>query len=76
MKVMNLIGRDSLSLKKRKSNVGEGAMLGCPASPILALHHAIIGRGTAKRDAISFVIRAHPGESAAAGDPPFEVANV
>ena len=73
---MNLIGRDSLSLKKGKSNMREASLLCCPAGPILALHRAIIGRGAAKRDSISFIIRAHPSEGAAAGHPPLEMINV
>ena len=72
---MNLIGRDSLSLKERKSNMCEGPLLRCPPGPILALHQAIIGRSAAKRDSISFVVRAHPGEGAAAGHPPLEMIN-
>ena len=73
---MNLIGRDSLSLKQGKSNVREGSLLCCSASPILALHHAIIGCSTAKGDSISFVIRADPSEGTAAAHPPFEMINV
>jgi len=73
---MNLIGRDSLSLKQRKSNVCEGALLCCSAGPILALHHAIIGSSAAKGDSISLVIRAHPSEGAAARHPALEMVDV
>ena len=73
---MDLIGRDSLSLKQRKSNVGEGSLLCCSAGPIFALHHAIIGRGTAKRDSISFIICAHAGEGATTRYLAFEMINV
>lgn len=73
---MNLIGTDSLSLKKRKSNVRERSSLCCSAVPILALHHAIVGGSSSERDSISFIIRAHPGECTAARHPSLEMINV
>jgi hypothetical protein len=54
----------------------EGPLLRCPSGPILPLLEAIIGRSTAKGDSITFVIRAHPSECAAAGHPSLEMINV
>jgi hypothetical protein len=76
MKVVDLIGRDSLSLEQSESYVGKGALLCCSGGPVLALHYSIIRGWAAERDPVPFVIRADAGEGAASGHLSFEMVNV
>jgi len=76
MEIVNLIGRDSLSPEQRESYMSESSLLRAPRSPILALHHAIIGGRTSKRNSISFIVGAHAGEGAASRHASLEVVNV
>ena len=73
---MDLIGGDRRSPEQRQSYVREGSLLGCAPGPILALHHAVVGGRTAERDPIPLIVRAHAGESAAAGDATLEMIDV
>jgi hypothetical protein len=73
---VNLISGDRRSPEERQSYVSEGALLCRAAGPILTLHYAIVGRWTAKRDAISAIVGAHSGEGTASGHSTLEVENV
>ncbi len=70
---MNLVGRDRRSPEQSQSYVGEGALLCRAGRPILALHHAVVRGRTPKRDPISVIVGAHPGESAASRHSTFEM---
>jgi len=70
---MNLAGGDRRSPEQRQSYVSEDALLHRARRPILALHHAIVRGRTPKRDPISAVVGAHPGERAAPRHSPFEM---
>src|SRR5208282_3928468 len=76
MKVMYLVGGDSLSPEQRESYVRKSPLLRRSGRPILPLHHAIIGCRTAKRDSIPFIIGADASKGAASGHSPFKVVNV
>lgn len=67
MKVVDLVGRDSLSLKQGESYVSESTVLGCSGGPVFSLHDAVVSRRTAKGDSIPFVIGPHSCEGAGAG---------
>lgn len=67
MKVVDLVRRDSLSLKQGESYVSESPLLGSSGGPVFCLHDAIISRRAAKGDSIPFVIGPHSCEGAAAG---------
>src|SRR5258708_25822174 len=43
---------------------------------MLSLHHAVVGCGTAKRDAVSLVVGAHACKGAAPGHSTFEMVDV
>ena len=51
----------------------EDALLRSSRAPKLSLHHAVVGRSTAKSDTVSLVVGARPGEGAAPGDSTFEM---
>jgi hypothetical protein len=70
---MYLVCGDRRSSEQRESYMCEGALLHSSCSPILALHHAVIGCGTAECDPISFIVGAHARKGAAAGDATFEM---
>jgi len=76
MKIVDLVGGDSLSPKQGKSYVRESALLARARGPILALHYSIIGGRTAECDPIPLVIGADSGEGAAAGHLTFAMVNV
>ncbi len=76
MEVVDLVGRDSLSLKQSESYVGKGAFLFGSGAPVLALHYPVISGRTAKRDSIPFVIGAYAREGAASGHLSLEMVNV
>ena len=76
MKVVYLVGGDSLSPEQCESYVSEGASLRGSGGPVLALHNTIIGGWTAECDSIPLVIGADPHESTASGHLPFEMVNV
>jgi len=73
MKIMDLVRGDRRSLEYGESCVGENRLVRLACRPVLARHVAVVGRGSAPREAISFVIRAHPVEPAAARQLSFEV---
>jgi hypothetical protein len=56
--------------------MGESTSLRRAGAPILALHHTVVGGGTAKRDAISLIVGTHASKSAAAGDSAFEMVDM
>ena len=76
MKIVDLVGGDSLSPEQRQSYMSEGALLRGPRGPVLTLHHSVIGSWTAECDSIALVISAHASEGAAARYFPFEMVNV
>jgi len=76
VQIVDLIGRNQRSLKERESYVREGALLRGSGSPIFALHHAIVGGGSAECDAVSVIVRAHPGKGTAPRDLAPEVVDV
>jgi len=53
--------------------VREGTVLRWSGTPIFSLHHAAVGCRTAKRDAVSLIVRAHACKGAAPGNATFEV---
>ena len=57
---MNLVGRDRRPLEEGESYMGEGAVLRCPRRPVLAIHHAIVGRGTPECNSVPVVVGSHP----------------
>ena len=73
---MDLVCRDRRSPEQRQSYMGERPLLCCSGCPVFALHHAVVRRGAAKRDAISLIVGPHAGEGAAASDSTFEMINV
>jgi len=76
MKIVDLVGGDSLSPEQRQSYMSEGALLCGARGPVLTLHYSIIGSRTAECDSISLIISAHPGEGAAPRHLPLEMVNV
>ena len=75
MKIMDLVRRDSLSLKHRQSCVGKNALMRLPPRPILARHVAVIRRRCSPRQSVPLLVRTHAVKSAAARQLPFEVIN-
>src|SRR6266852_7993496 len=73
VKIVYLVCRDRRSPEQRQSYMREGALLRSSRAPILSLHHAVVGRRTAKSDAVSLVVGAHASEGAAPGDSTFEM---
>ena len=76
MKVMYLVGGNSLSPEQGQSYVSKGTLLGCSGGPIFTEHDTIIRCWTAKSDSIPLVIGAHASEGAAPGNPSLEMVNV
>jgi len=76
VKVVYLVGGDSLSPKQRESYVSKGTLLCRPGGPVLAQHDTIIGCRTAKCDSISLVVGANASKGAAPGYSSFEMVNV
>ena len=70
---MYLIGGDRRSPEQRQSYMCEGPLLRSSRAPKLSLHHAVVGRRTAKSDTVSLVVGAYPGEGTAPGDSTFEM---
>ena len=58
VKIVYLVCRDRRSPEQRQSYMREGALLRSSRAPILSLHHAVVGRRTAKSDAVSLVVGA------------------
>ena len=56
--------------------MGERPLLCCSGRPIFALHHAVVRRGAAKRDAISLIVDAHARKGAAPSDAPLEMVDM
>jgi hypothetical protein len=56
---MYLVSGNRRSPEQRESYMRKSALLRGSCSPILALHHAVIGCGAAKRDSISLIVGAH-----------------
>src|SRR5260370_42694580 len=76
VEIVDLVCGDRRSLEQRQSYVSESTFLCCSGGPILSLHHAVVGCGTAKRDAISLIVSAHACKGAASGDSAFEVVDM
>jgi hypothetical protein len=76
MKIVNLVGRDSLSLEQRESYVGESSALCCAGRPVFPGHDTVVGCRTAEGDAVSLVVGSHAREGAAAGYLSLEMVNV
>ena len=76
MKIVNLIGGNSLSPKKRQSYMRERAFLRGSRRPVFALHISEIRRRRPEGDAIAFVVGSHSRKSAAPGDLTFEMVDV
>jgi hypothetical protein len=73
---MDLVCRDRRSPEQGQSYMGERPLLCCSGCPVFALHHTVVRRGAAKRDAISLIVGPHAREGVAASDTTFEMINV
>ncbi len=73
MEIMDLVRRDSLSLKHRQSCVGKNALMCLPCRPILARHVAVIRRRCSPRQSVPPLVRTHALKSAASSQFSFEV---
>ena len=76
MKVVYLVGGDSLSPEQGQSYVSKGTLLGCSSGPIFTQHDTMIRCRTAKCDSIPLVIGAHASKGAASGHSSLEMVNV
>ena len=76
MKIVDLVCGNRRSPEQGQSYMGEGALLCCPGGPIFSLHHAVIGCGAAKCDAISLIVGAHARKCAAPGNLTFEMVDM
>jgi len=56
--------------------MSERALLGRSRSPILSLHHAIVGRGAAKRNPVALIVCTHTRKSTATRDAALEMIDV
>ena len=73
---MDLVCRDRRSLEQGQSYMGERPLLCCSGRPVFALHHSVVRRGAAKRDALSLIVGPHAGEGATASDTTLEMINM
>ena len=76
MQIVDLVGGDRRSPEESQSYMRKSPLLRRSSCPILSLHHAVVRRGTAKRDAISLIVCACPRKGAAPGDVTFEMVDV
>ena len=56
--------------------MSERTLLCCSSGPILSLHHTVVRRRAAKRDAIPLIVSAHARKGAAASDAAFEMVDM
>jgi len=73
---VNLVRRDRRSPKQSKSYVSKGTLLCRACRPVLALHHTVIGCGTAECNAIPLIVGASAGEGAAPRHAALEVVDM
>jgi len=74
--IVDLVCGDRLSPEERESNVREDPLLRRARGPVFALHHAVVGRGSAKRDSIPLIVRANACKRARPGDAALEMIDV
>ena len=73
---MNLVCGDHRSPEQRESYVSESALLCSSGGPVFTLHHTVVRRRAAKRDAIPLIVSAHARKGAAASDAAFEMVDM
>ncbi len=76
MQIVNLIGGNRRSPKKRESNMSKNSRLSRARRPILTLHQSVIGGRRAEGNSIPLIVRAHAGKRAATRHRSLEVIDV
>jgi hypothetical protein len=69
---VNLIRGDSLAAKERQSYVCKSSLLRRSRGPIFALHHAVIGRRSAKGNTIAAIMVPIPVNALLRATPPLK----
>ena len=73
---MKLIRENSLFSKNGESHMGEDSLLRGAAGPVFSRHIGEICTRRSEQQAVSAIVRPHPGKGVAPGNLSFEVKNV
>jgi len=76
MKIVNLVGGDRRSPEQSKSYMRKGSLLCRACSPILALHHTVVGCRAAECDPISLIVGTSAREGTAPRDSTLEMVDM